>query len=78
MSVPNDRVYKRRKTYLCHIISGQAAPGYEPEADAAASYAITDVAWFDLQSEENWEAAIFDNHIAYPLLQEIRRALGYV
>ena len=76
-SLPNDAIYKTRKTYLCHVISGHAAPGYEPEEDAAASYAISEVAWFDLRSEENWEASIFDNHIAYPVLQEVRRELGY-
>ena len=75
---PNDRFNKRRKTYLCHVISGEAAPGYEPEEDAAALYAITDVAWFDLCSEESWEVSIFDNHIAYPILQEIRQALDYL
>ena len=77
-SIPNDRTYKTRKTYLCNIVSGQASPGYEPEEDAAALYAITEVAWFDLCSEESWEASIFDNHIAYPVLQDIRRELGYV
>ncbi len=76
-AIPNDPFNKTRKTYLCHIVSGQAAPGYEPEADAAALYAITEVAWFDLRSEEDWEASIFENHIAYPMLQEIRHALGY-
>jgi ADP-ribose pyrophosphatase YjhB (NUDIX family) len=77
-SIPNDSAYQTRKTYLCHIVSGQASPGYEPEADAAALYAITEVAWFDLRSEESWEASLFDNHIAYPVLQAIRRELGYV
>jgi ADP-ribose pyrophosphatase YjhB (NUDIX family) len=77
-AIPNDQVYKRRKTYLCNIVSGQPSPGYEPEADAAAFYAITEVAWFDLRSEENWEASIFDNPIAYEVLQEIRRELGFV
>lgn len=77
-ALPNDPFNKIRKTYLCTIISGQAAPGYEPEADAAAFYAITEVAWFDLRSEARWEASIFANHIAYPVLQEIRRALGYL
>jgi ADP-ribose pyrophosphatase YjhB (NUDIX family) len=76
-SLPHDQFCKTRKTYLCTIISGQASPGYEPEEDAAALYAITEVAWFDLCSEECWEASLFDNHIAYPILQEIRRALGY-
>lgn len=77
-ALPNDPFNKIRKTYLCTIVSGQAAPGYEPEADAAAFYAITEVAWFDLRSEESWEASIFTNQIAYPVLQAIRRALGYL
>lgn len=77
-ALPNDPFNKIRKTYLCTIVSGQAAPGYEPEADAAAFYAITEVAWFDLRSEASWEVSIFENHIAYPVLQEIRRALGYL
>jgi len=73
-----DPFNKTRKTYLCQIVSGQAAPGFEPEADAAAVYAITEVAWFDLRSEERWEPSIFENHIAYPVLQEIRHALVYL
>lgn len=76
-ALPHDPFNKTRKTYLCSIVAGQATPGYEPEADAAAFYAISAVAWFDLRSEENWEASIFANHIAYPVLQEICRALGY-
>lgn len=76
-ALPNDPFNKTRKTFLCHIVSGQAAPGVEPEADAAAFYVISEVAWFDLRSEESWEASIFANQIAYPVLQEIRRALGY-
>ena len=44
----------------------------------AAIFAITDVAWFDLRSEESWEASIFDKKIAYPVLQEIRQKLGYM
>ena len=77
-AIPNDPFNKTRKTYLCTIVSGQAAPGFEPEADATALYAITAVAWFDLRSQESWESSIFDNHIAYPILQEIRHALGYL
>ncbi len=77
-SLPNEQTYKTRKTYLCHIVSGQPSPGYEPEEEAAAVYAITQVAWFDLCSEEGWEASIFDNHIAYPVLCEIRNELGYM
>ncbi|MCB0086818.1 MAG: NUDIX hydrolase [Caldilineaceae bacterium] len=78
MALPNDPFNKVRKTYLCTIIAGEAAPGHEPEADAASLYAITEVAWFDLRSEEPWEASIFTNYIAYPIIQEIRRVLGYL
>jgi 8-oxo-dGTP diphosphatase len=28
-------VYQRRKTYLCRIMGGAAAPGYEPEEEVA-------------------------------------------
>ena len=45
---------------------------------AAALYAITEVAWFDLRSEEHWEASIFDDRISYAMVQEVRRALGYL
>ena len=36
-------VYQRRKTYLCRVIGGEAAPGYEPELDAAENYGIVAV-----------------------------------
>ena len=74
----NDKVYKSRKTYLCKIISGDPQPGYEPEEDAAAFYKISEVAWFDLKSEKNWDNSIFENEIAYPILQKVRQKLGYI
>jgi ADP-ribose pyrophosphatase YjhB (NUDIX family) len=78
MAVPNNSAYKICKTYLCRVDSGQPSPGIEPEEDAAAVYAITEVAWFDLHSEEHWEPSVFENHLTYSLLQEIRKVLGYV
>lgn len=77
-TIPNDHTYKKRKTYLCEVISGRASAGYEPEEDAAALYEISEVAWFDLTSETSWDSSIFDNHIALPVLQKIRYKLGYV
>ena len=77
-TLPNDRFNKTRKTFLCSAVTGQPSPGIEPEEDAAALYAITDVAWFDLRTDERWDPAIFENQIAFPILQEIRRALGYL
>lgn len=76
--IPNDAFYVTRKTYLCSVLFGQASPGYEPEEDAAALYAITEVAWFDLRSDEEWKASLIDNHILTRVLEDIRRELGYL
>lgn len=37
-TLPNDHTYKTRKTYLCHIVSGQARPGYDPEEDGGRTW----------------------------------------
>ena len=31
------RSYQRRKTYLCHVLDGEARPGYEPEEEYATA-----------------------------------------
>lgn len=71
-------VYKRRKTYLCTVLSGTAAPGYEPEEDAAAAYGIVEVAWLDLSDESNWPDLAKSDSITYPQLLRIQQALGYL
>jgi 8-oxo-dGTP pyrophosphatase MutT (NUDIX family) len=69
--------YQRFKTYLCHPISGQeAAPGYEPEPEVAAIYAIVEVGWFNLDDESTWNESILSDPIAAPALRRIRAALG--
>jgi len=70
-------IYEHLKTYLCHIISGTPAPGYEPEAEAAREYAIAEVGWFDLRNPAGWEAGLKNDPFTYPLLLRIRAALGY-
>lgn len=75
-SVAGD-VYQRWKTYLCDVIDGEARPGYEPEEDAAARYAITEVGWFDLRQAATWDEQITQDPITYPLLLRIQAALGY-
>jgi 8-oxo-dGTP pyrophosphatase MutT (NUDIX family) len=70
-------VYNRYKTYLCTPISGEARPGYEPEPQASAIYAIAEVRWFDLINETSWGEAITTDRITYPLLQRIQAAMGY-
>jgi len=72
-----DGVYQWRKTYLCSPIGGMASPGYEPEPEAAASYSISEVAWFDLRDEATWATELIENPITYPQLVRLRRELGY-
>jgi ADP-ribose pyrophosphatase YjhB (NUDIX family) len=74
---PPDGVYRRWKSYLCRPVSGTAAPGYEPEPEAAASYAITEVRWFDLQDESTWDDLLRTDPFTYPQLVRLREALGY-
>jgi 8-oxo-dGTP diphosphatase len=70
-------VYQRLKTYLCHILGGQAAPGYEPEAEAAQEYAIAAVKWFDLRDHHTWEPEVWQDPLTSSTVQQIRAALGY-
>lgn len=74
---PPKGVYRHLKTYLCEPIGGEAAPGFEPEEDAAAAYAITEVRWFDLRDPASWPPALYDDPFTYPMLQRIQEALGY-
>jgi hypothetical protein len=70
-------VYKWRKTFICHPISGKASPGYEPAPEAAADYSISEVRWFDLRDESSWDDALFQDPYTYPQLVRLREVLGY-
>ncbi len=70
-------VYQRRRTYLCRVLGGTAAPGYEPEMDASEFYGIVAVQWFDLRDPAGWEAQVRGDAITLPQLQRLRAALGY-
>lgn len=72
-----DSIYQRKKTYLCHVLSGQAAPGYEPEVEAANDYGITEVAWFDLRAPHTWDPLMVADPITHPQVLGIQAALGY-
>lgn len=73
--VDNGGPYRRFKTYLCHPLTDQAAPGYEPELDASAIYAIVEVAWFSLADETTWNDMIANDPIIAPMLRRIWKAL---
>ena len=70
-------VYRRFKTYLCDPFTTQAAPGYEPEPEAAAKYAITEVGWYNLYNEASWDELIVNDPITAPGLRRIRGALQH-
>jgi 8-oxo-dGTP diphosphatase len=69
-------IYTRLNTYLCEILSGEPRPGYEPEAEASAQYAIHEVRWIDLRDPSGWGPAVTGDRFTYPLLLRIREALG--
>jgi 8-oxo-dGTP diphosphatase len=70
-------IYRRWKTYVCHILEGEAQPGCEPEAAYAEAYSFTDVGWFDLRRPASWDDQIVSSPYLFSLLQRIRAALGY-
>lgn len=72
-----DSAYQRRRTYLCQVVSGEAAPGYEPELEASSVYAITAVRWLDLRDENGWDEDILKDIYTYPQLKQFRQLLGY-
>ncbi|MGD8813612.1 MAG: NUDIX hydrolase [Anaerolineales bacterium] len=72
-----DSPYAWRKTYLCRPVSGVATPGHEPEPEAAAAYSISEVRWFDLRDESNWDEDLRQDPFTYPQLIRLREELGY-
>jgi 8-oxo-dGTP diphosphatase len=71
----NGGPYRRFKTYVCHPLTDEAVPGYEPEPDASAIYAIVEVAWFRLADETTWNDSIAKDPIIAPMLRRIWKAL---
>jgi ADP-ribose pyrophosphatase YjhB (NUDIX family) len=69
--------YQRLHTYLCRAIGGTARPGYEPEEEAAAEYAIVEVGWVDLRAPATWRLDVQTDPVTEPLLWRLRAALGY-
>lgn len=70
-------IYARLKTYLCTAQPGEASPGYEPEPEAAAKYAIHEVRWFDLRRPLDWDPVLVANPWTYPHVLRVREAIGY-
>jgi len=69
--------YRRRKTYLCRVVGGEAAPGYEPELDVSDIYGIVAVKWFDLREPGTWEASMREDALTLDTVERVQAALGY-
>jgi 8-oxo-dGTP diphosphatase len=69
---PPGGYYNRFHTYHCTVLRGEPRPGYEPEPDAAAAYAIVAVAWFDLNDEAGWGEEIVSDPYTYPELKHLQ------
>jgi 8-oxo-dGTP pyrophosphatase MutT (NUDIX family) len=72
------RSYRQRKTYRCAYRSGDARPGYEPEAQYRMAYSFTAIGWFDLRDPTQWNAQMVADPITYPLLCRIQALVGYL
>lgn len=68
--------YEKLRTYLCTPLSGEAAPGYEPELEAAAWYAIVETSWIDLTNPLSWDRKLADDPYTLPQVKQIRKLLG--
>ena len=69
--------YQRLRTYLCRVLGGEAAPGYEPEVEASDFYGIVAVQWFDLRHPAAWPPEILADPITRPQVEQVRSRLGY-
>jgi 8-oxo-dGTP diphosphatase len=67
----------RRKTYLCTIQAGEARPGYEPEPEVAARYAIAEVGWYNLRREDSWGEQVITDRFTYPEMKKLQELLGF-
>ena len=72
-----DSFYEKRLTFLCTPLSDEARPGYEPEEEASANYAIVEVRWVDLRDPADCLELVQGDLWAYPTLLRIRSLLGY-
>jgi 8-oxo-dGTP pyrophosphatase MutT (NUDIX family) len=68
---PPDGTYTRWRTYLCSVMSGEAAPG-GGEGDSASLVAVT---WLPIAEEQHWPDEIRADPFLYPQLVAIAIAV---
>lgn len=75
-ALPGD-TYDTLHTYRCHIRSGTAIPGVEPETDTEEHASIREIGWFDLRDPASWASLVVMDDITHAWLKKVRAALGY-
>lgn len=68
--------YERLHTYLCEVVDGVAAPGFEPEEEAAQEYAISAVHWLNLRDGLEW-SEIGQDDFTRGIVSRISGRLGF-
>jgi hypothetical protein len=68
--------HDREHPYLCTRITGEAAPGYEPDPEFATAYSFIEVRWVPLTDEAAWGSEILDDPITRCNLHLLQQALG--
>ena len=69
---PPEGPYQRWRTYLCTVISGEAASGGGEGANAD----LVDVTWLTLANDRTWPDDIRADTFLFPQLQAMRSALA--
>lgn len=75
-ALADDPIYTGLKTYLCHIQSGTATPGTEPEVDVDGHQTIQEVGWFDLHHPSTWPPEAMMGKITTDWLIGLQSTLG--
>ncbi len=77
-TLPPNPYYTARKTFLCRVLDGVAAPGFDPEPYAAANYGITGVRWIALFQPDTWDEGVAHSHWLLPQLHAIAQAARHL
>lgn len=77
-TLPFNPYYVARKTFLCRVLDGEAAPGFDPEPYAAAVYGITGISWIPLFQPSSWGEELARNHWLLPQLHAIAQAARHI
>jgi 8-oxo-dGTP pyrophosphatase MutT (NUDIX family) len=68
---PPDGTYVRWRTFLCSVVSGEAAPGGGEGSNAS----LVAIMWLPLARESEWPPDVCSDRFLHPQIRAIRRAI---